>query len=629
MSAVWAAALWISAYFALRRRAALRADDAWLYAGVVFFSEAVACAMLLGLCGALGGAALHGVNAALLLTHAGLAAAGRRRPRPVRFSRDDLWLLVPAAALLLAGGLRMLLALLAPPDSYDGLSYHLPIAVRFVQQGNLDLAGWYGTERYYAWNGELLTAWLAALDGGRLLFAKVSQVFTLPLMAAAGAALGRRLAGRRWAPAVALALVCVPMSLIQAGVPYVDLLHAAFFAAAAAAGVACLRSGRTIHWLMGAAGFGLTLGAKSTLYFSALLLIPPAAAFALRPADRARVLRLLPACVALGALLGFGPFLRNWLQTGNPLYPFALAPGGFVIFRGPLSTKDLLVSMEKWFVDRPSAWLWYPLHERVKGVAEYTYENGFGPVFAGGWLLYPLALWAAVRRKDRAAAVLLSLLLPAALFFMVLQPVRAPRYIMFLIFIPIVGAAYALKRARGAELAAARAVWTLGLCWGLLGVAGYLGESAGSRSLWRSLLVGRPLSQREYYQRVFLSLGDAWAAVDDRVQKGDVVAVTYAELLLPWSGMPPRARAVVVHSAPTDYPQAYYAVTADDWVALLDSLHAKLLAIWSPRWYPEEGRREREWISERPERFTLLGTYDSPQMGRADVYELVPASPAR
>ena len=623
MSLFWAAALWASAYAALRRRLRLRADDAALYAGVAFFSEAIASTLTLGLLGVLRAAPLHAACAAFLLLHGVLAAAGAA-PRPCRVPRSvHRWLWIPAALLALGAGLRLLLALAVPPDSYDGLSYHLPIAVRWAQQGGLNLAGWYGTERYYAWNGELLTAWMCVLDGGSLLFAKAAQALALPLTACAGLSLGRRLAGVRWAGACALGLVAVPMTLIQAGVPYVDLLHAAFFAAAASAGAACLRSGRREHWLAGAAAFGLTLGAKSTLYFSALVLLPPALAFWLRPELRARALRLLPACAALAAVLGAGPFVRNWLQTGNPLYPFSLAPFGHVIFRGPLTTKDLLTSMESWFVAAKSQWLWYPLHERVQGRPEYTYENGFGPLFAGGWLLWPFAFFLALRRRDRAAASVLGLLIPAAFFFMVLQPVRAPRYIMFAIALPVVGAAYALKRARGPALAAARGLWTAAIAWGLLGVVAYLGQSDGPRAVWQSLRVGRPMSQEDYYKRVFLSLGDAWAAVNATLKPGDVVSVNYGELILPWSGTPPRARAVVVHAAPTDYPEAFSAVTADDWVGVLESLGTRYAVIWSPRWYPHEGDRERAWVAERPERFRQFGHWESAQMGRTDVYELL------
>jgi hypothetical protein len=623
MSLAWSAALWVTAYHACRRRLALRADDAWLYGGLIFFSEAIASTMVLGLCGLLKASALQAAGALFLAAHLAAAATAKPRPEHRLPAGLDRWLLVPGAMLAAVAALRLLLPLLSPPDSYDGLSYHLPIAVRWVQQGNLNLAGWYGTERYYAWNGELLTAWLLALDGGSLWFAKAAQTLALPLTAAAGAALGRRLAGRRWSGACAVGLAAVPMSLIQAGVPYVDLLHAAFFAAAASAGVACFRSGRTAHWIAGAAAFGLTLGAKSTLYFSTLVLAAPALAFWLRPERRAQVLRLLPACVALASVLGLGPFVRNWLQTSNPLYPFAFSVAGHAIFRGPLTTKDLLTSMERWFVASRGQWLWYPLHERVQGLPDYTYENGFGPLFAGGWLLWPFAFFFAWRRRDRAAASFLGLLPVAALFFMVLQPVRAPRYIMFAICVPIVGAAYAFKRARGLQLAVARVLWTAGIAWGLLGVVAYLGQSDGPRAVWQSFRVGRPMTQEDYYKRVFLSLGEAWVGVNETLRPGDVVAVNYAELILPWSGMPPRARAVVVHSAPTDYPEAHFAVTADDWLGVLDELGARYAVVWSPRWYPHQGDQERAWIAERPERFKLFGHWESAQMGRTDVYELL------
>ncbi|HBL15344.1 MAG: hypothetical protein A2X36_15080 [Elusimicrobia bacterium GWA2_69_24] len=74
------------------------------------------------------------------------------------------------AAVALAGAFafRLYLAWEVPADSWDGLSYHLPIVHRWLSQGSLDLTGWSGFHRYLAMNGELLGAWLALLAGGKL-----------------------------------------------------------------------------------------------------------------------------------------------------------------------------------------------------------------------------------------------------------------------------------------------------------------------------------------------------------------------------------------------------------------------------------------------------------------------------
>lgn len=622
MSLLWASALWASAYWALRRRLGLRGDEALLYGGLAFFAEAVGGALALGLCGRLRWVPLSALCACLIFGHCALAAKGRTL-RPLRLRRLESWLLAPFLAFAAVAGLRLLLAFLSPPDSWDGLSYHLPIVTRFVQQGNLDLAGWYGAERYYAWNGELLTAWLAVLDGGSLLFAKMSQVLAVPLTAAAGAALGRRLAGPRWSGACALGFAAVPALIVQAGVPYVDFLYAAFFAASASGATAALRSGRPVHFCAAMIGFALALGTKSTVFFTVLLLAAPALALWFKSAHRAGWIRLLPVCALVVVILGCASYLKNWLQRDNPIYPFALSIAGREVFPGPLSPRDLLVSMEQWFVSAPIQWLWYPLHERVKGLAGYSYENGFGPLFAAGWVLWPFALWRAVRGRDRAATVFLGLLPAAAFVFMVIQPVRTPRYILFAVFVPIIAAASVFRRASGLQLAAARTLWTAGLAWGLLGVVGHLGQSVGPRAAWRCLRVGWPLSEEGYYRRVYLSLGEAWAGLNAKLKAGDVVAVNYGELLLPWSGLPPRARAVIINSGSSLYPESYFASTADDWLGQLDELGARYAAVWSPRWYPDMGSSERAWIAQNPKRFQLAGHWDSADMGRIDVYEIV------
>ncbi|MDE2511520.1 MAG: hypothetical protein KGL74_10390, partial [Elusimicrobia bacterium] len=469
------AGLAASAFALLRRRFRLAADEAFLAAGLIAVFEALAMAAVLGHFALFARRPVL-LSAILVVVAQALTAALDDPPRPSRGAAPAPWprVLWPAAAVFLGVlAVRLLLAAAIPPESWDGLSYHMPILWRWVQQGNFDMAGWSGPQRYFPWNGELFPAWLSVLDGGSLDAAKLAQLVALPILGGAGAVLGRRLAGRAWSAACALAFAALPIAIIHAGVPYVDGLHAGFWLAAAAFAVAWDRSGRRIHLLLCALAFGLTLGTKSTVYFLAPLAIPILASPALLRDRRAPFLRWLPAAAAVGFAAGGISFARNWIATGSPIFPYALKLKGITVFPGPLEPGELLVTVERWFV--PSSWRWldYPFHETMRGAIGYSTENGFGPLFAAGWVLFPWAAYLAWRRRSRAGLAFLALLPATAFFFLTMHPTREPSYVIFLAGVPIVALAMALRDLSGRERTLALALWGAGVAWGALGVAGY------------------------------------------------------------------------------------------------------------------------------------------------------------
>jgi hypothetical protein len=619
-------ALAATAYALLRRIARLPADEAFLAAFLVACFEALSSSVVLGTAG------LFSFRPVLLATVAvcavqGLAAGFDDPPRSSRVGAPAPWpkALWPAAAVLLAVlSVRLLLAAAVPPESWDGLSYHMPILWRWVEQGNFEMAGWSGPQRWFPWNGELLPAWLAVLDGGSLDAAKLAQVLALPMLGGAGAVLGRRLAGRAWSGACALAFAGLPIVLIHSGVPYVDALHAAFWLAAVAFAVAWDRSGRRAHLLLCALAFGLTLGSKSTLYFLAPIFLPLAATLIARPDRRGPFLRALPAATALAFAAGGISYARNWFLTGSPIYPYSLRVAGATIFPGPLAPGELLVTVERWFVSAPREWLTYPFHETMRGALSYSTENGFGPLFAAGWALLPWSAFLAWRRRDRAALSFLALVPATGLFFFTMHPTREPRYVIFLAGVPIVGLAIALKGLRGRARTAALALWSVGSIWGALGAADYVARDPGLRRAWAALRKDGRVNAREYYRWQYGSLGEAWAFLDARLKPGDVVALNYGELMLPWAGTPPRAKTFVIGRKPNDLRETLWAESDADWVDLLSSLRANYVAIWTPVWYPEVGAAERAAIAARPEKFASLGVWNSNGFGRVELFEFKP-----
>lgn len=608
-----------------------RFSEALLAGSVLACAEAVTFMTLLGWAGQLKPAPAIAATLLFCAAHAVIFFLRRRPGRP-RFFLKRLalfapWPLWPALALAAAVlAFRAALASALPFDSWDGLSYHLPILLRWLQQGNFDLAGWVGPARYFPWNGELLPAWLALLAGGGLDAAKLAQGLALPVWAAAGAVLGRRLAGARWELPAALALACLPIAVIHAGIPYVDLFYAAFWLAAAAAGLCLQRTGRPAYLFLYAAAFGLAAGTKSTLYFQLPLLLPLLSALYRHETLQDRIAPLAPALLLLAAVTGATSYLHNWWTTGNPIFPYTFKFGVSIVFKGVITPGELLVSVEKWFVSSPAGWLWYPFLETMRGATVYSSENGFGPLFAAGWALWPYAIWRARLARDRGAWWFLLLLPVTALFFFGMHPTREQRYVIFLSAVPILGLAYLLRRASGKARTLAAAGWALGVIWGLAGVLNYAGMDGHTARAWKALRAGGRVEPYVYYREKFSALGEAWEALNSRLKAGDVVATNYGELLLPWSGLPARAKTLVVATKPLPYPQTLSAEGPDAWLALLDAQGARYFALWAPVWYPDEGLAERAHIAARPARFKPLGKWTSADLGQVELYELAPAA---
>ena len=632
-----AAVFFISACLLARNRLK-RADEALLAAGLLASSEVVVVITALGWLGVLKPAPVLFLT--LLLSAAHLAASFWRR-RPLHsfpsWKRIQLVLPWPLWPALLLGAavlvLRIVLALALPFDSWDGMSYHLPIVWRWLQQGNFDLAGWLGPARYFPWNGELLPVWIALLDGGNLNAAKTAQGLSLPLWAAAGAVLGRRLAGARWAVPAALALTCVPIALIHIGIPYVDFIYASFWLAAAAAALCFERTEKPLYLFLYAAGLGLAAGTKSTLYFQLPLLLPLAWTLWSRENLVPKAVRLLPYLAAVMVLTGAVSYLHNWWTTGNPIFPYSFRLGGVNIFSGIVAPGELLVSVERWFVSSSLGWLWYPFHETMRGATVYSTENGFGPLFAAGWVFWPYALWRAWKNGDRGAFGFLLLLPATALFFFSLHPTREQRYVIFLSAIPVLALAYIFRRVSGKLRFLVTAGWTFGVAWSLCGFLNYVGRDTDMTRAWTSVRNGAAADPYVYYRAKYGVLGEAWSALNQRLAAGETVATNYGELILPWAGLPPRGKVLVVSHKKSLYPQTLTATGTAEWMALLESLNVRYFALWSPTWYPEDGKLERESIAALPGRFLPAGKWQSSDFGQIELYEiarppLLPQAPA-
>jgi hypothetical protein len=279
---------------------------------------------------------------------AALAAASfalRRAPSDVRLA----WAWPGWVAGLFAAGVVAVLAvtlavaLAAPPNTYDSMTYHLARVAHWVQGRGV---GFYPTHcprqlHMPPW-AEYAVAHLLLLAGGDRP-ANLVQWFST-----AGAALGVSLlaarlgAGPRGQAFSALFCATLPMGILQASSTQNDAVLAFWLVCLAYHVIELLRRPSWGNALGAGAGLGLALLTKGTAYlFAAPFVAWLGTVWLLR--DRAQLRAWAP--LALGGLLALALNLphygRNWRLYGSPLGPGAEQAGHFQYRNAAVSAATL------------------------------------------------------------------------------------------------------------------------------------------------------------------------------------------------------------------------------------------------------------------------------------------------
>lgn len=325
---------------------------------------------------------------------------GGDRPRPARGLGGRISRLagdpgssrgIGLAWLLVAGvyGLFGLERLLGYPMSWDGVSYHLPVAAEWLRTGSVAIGPDASFHEAVPAAADLLA--MVALGTGWTSVAEVWNV--LSLAAAAGGVwlvadriLGR---GRDGGGLAALLVLCIPVVLFQTFSSYVDLFVAGYLAAGAGLLARLLprRSSEPPPPLPLALSLGLAVGlaagAKPTGWpGAALLVLLGLGAVFLRPGSsrRARLLSVVVLVVASAVPVAFW-LARNAVATGSPFYPIEVEILG-MSFQGiePARTR---VTPAYGTARDPYLlhWLRMPWREQILGYP-YNPGHGLGPVFA-------------------------------------------------------------------------------------------------------------------------------------------------------------------------------------------------------------------------------------------------------
>jgi hypothetical protein len=413
----------------VRPRSAL---DAGVVGGIMAAAQITGIGLIAGIAGRFERGTVVAL-AALVAVGAALAARGSvgDLPRPARPSlRRHPWAAAIVALAAIALAWRLAIAVILPPYAFDALTYHLTIVASWIQAGDIAPTSLSLCCARYPGNADLLLAWPALLLGSDALVNTVQLWFAV-LGGLATAGLARTAGAPRAGAAAAGGLfVLTPVVLAQASTGYADVL----IGATALGGLHLLVrfhvTGQARLLVPAGLAIGLVLGTKGTgvvwgvvlLGLGAVLLgraslmgrLPPRRAAAAGAA-------LVSGAVALG---GFW-YARNWIDTGNPLYPFAVDVAGVEIFAGPLRVGEVLTvpdagAGQPWPVAAVRSWaadLTFWRH----GAYDYQQRSGgLGPLWP--WLGLPLLLPVTALLARRRQPVLIAFVAIAVV--LLIQPYR-------------------------------------------------------------------------------------------------------------------------------------------------------------------------------------------------------------
>ena len=388
---------------------------------------------------------LYRASVAALALLVGLALAGRAVAR-VRITGGDItrtagW---GALSLVITGQILALVAALAPPTAKDTLLYHYALPKAWIAAGRAieipyNIAGYYplGVEMHAVWAmllGAPLGARVAEAAAGATLF-----LFAPLLVMTVYGWARERGADRVWAATAALVIAWIPSAYEMAASAYVDLALAGYTALAVRAFGRWWVSGQPGQLAWVTAGIG---GALSIKLSAAFLLLPLALLGLLhalgagsqdreasRPTTALTAAGVLGA-LALGVTLAAPWYVRNWIRTGSPLFPFYLeiwpaqAPGW------DLERSRLYETLFSLYGDvrGPLDYLWSPIRLAVAAQPDQPafYDGVLGIVFV---LALPLLAWALWRRR-LDVELRLAVLISAGLFVFWLFSSQQLRYLL-------------------------------------------------------------------------------------------------------------------------------------------------------------------------------------------------------
>ncbi len=313
---------------------------------------------------------------------------------------------------------KIVINFLNPPFGWDSLNYHFTFPVEWFKHGNFNTPITIFDDpspTYYPINGSLFYLWLIMpfksvflADLGQLPFFIIALISVYSIAQRIG--LNKT---NSFYSAVLLALI--PNFFKQLQIAYVDVMVGALFLVCVNYLLALKEDFKLWNVLIYSLSLGLLIGTKTTaLPFSVLLIIP----FLLMFFKNYRKANL--GLIFILCIIFFGSFsyLRNLIETGNPLYPLDLSLLNIGIFKGVMGKATYASHFNAWDYS----------------LGKMLFHEGLGAqallfILPGIFLSLPVVF--IKRRKELSFSLAYFLLLPILIYFVYryIVPLANVRYL--------------------------------------------------------------------------------------------------------------------------------------------------------------------------------------------------------
>ena len=317
------------------------------------------------------------------------------------------FVLIGGALVATCYGVFLVNLLVSYPTGTDAVSYHFPIAVRWLQEGSLRIPS--SKEWHFGLPGNAEVPMMVLLGTGWQILATLPQMLAVVVLSLGTYRITARLgASPSAAAAVVLILLNVPLITFQTFSGYVDLFGASFIVAAVSLFLGRY-DGPPPQMLLSRLAIcglacGIALGTKPTFYvYAAVFWVATVCVlFAERARHRIPVKTVAAALLVVILVPGAFWFGRAIVATGNPLYPIKVEVLGHTVFDGYARTRITTADEDRRWVRSRGEWLIYPWTEWKDSGFSYGTGTGLGAAFAA---FVPLGMLGAVaglllRRRD-------------------------------------------------------------------------------------------------------------------------------------------------------------------------------------------------------------------------------------
>jgi len=311
---------------------------------LLFISQSILTELVLGIAGKLNLANLIAVNVLICVV---LGLLNNKRVIPsIEFqsSRVDLFknkLVLFCLAFILGFALpKIFINLVNPPFGWDCLNYHFTYPVEWLKHANLDMPITINDDLsppYYPINGSLLYLWLM-FPFKNVMLADLGQIpfFILAFLACFSVARKLGLSDAYSFFAAAL-FTLVPNYFKQVKIAYVDVMVAALFMSALNYLFLLKERVSLKNVILFSLSLGLFLGTKTIALPYSVLLILPFLFLTIRNFKVKESFASILVFIIFVLIMGGFSYIRNFIQTGNPLYPLDFELFGLKIFKGVMS----------------------------------------------------------------------------------------------------------------------------------------------------------------------------------------------------------------------------------------------------------------------------------------------------